>query len=79
MQSYLNKIKIIYKNMNLYHFRINEKIKYLNQILENMMSKLLFRKSMKLQNIYLNQVLFVYKIKIYIIMKILSFYLIYEK
>ena len=79
MQSYLNKIKIIYKNMNLYHFRINEKIKYLNQILENMISKLLFRKSMKLQNIYLNQVLFVYKIKIYIIMKILSFYLIYEK
>ena len=56
MQSYLNKIKIIYKNMNLYHFRINEKIKYLNQILENMISKLLFRKSMKLQNIYLKDI-----------------------
>ena len=67
---------MIYKKFNFYHLKMNEKIKKLNDILKNIISKLLLRKSIKLWNLYLNQALFIYRIHINQIIKISSFYLI---
>ena len=48
IQIFLKKIEMIHKKSSSYHSRINEKVKRLNDILENMISKLLLKKSIKL-------------------------------
>jgi len=48
IQVFLKKIEMMYKDSNSYYLRINEKMKRLNDILEDMISKLLFEKSIKL-------------------------------
>ena len=45
---FLKKIEMIYKDFNFYHLRINEKMKRLNNILKNIILKLLLKKFMKL-------------------------------
>ncbi len=78
IQVFLKKIEMMYKDSNSYYLRINEKMKRLNDILEDMISKLLFEKSIKLWDLYLDQALFTYQIHINQIIKILLFYLLYE-
>ena len=48
VQAFLKKIETIHKESSPYHPRMNEKVERLNGILENMISKLLLRKSIKL-------------------------------
>ena len=48
VQAFLKKIEMIHKRSSSYHLRTNGKVERLNDILEDMISKLLLRKSTKL-------------------------------
>ena len=79
MQKYLDKIKILHKDMSLYHPRMNEKIERLNDIVGSMLGKLLLNKSTKLWDLYLDQVVFTCRIKTHMMTKTSSFYLLYDR
>ena len=79
VQIYLKKINTLHKNTNLYYSCINNKIEFLNELIEKMLMKYLLKKFTKLWNQYLNKILFTYHIYIHFTTQFSSFYLIYEK
>ena len=54
IQKYLEKIKILHKDISFYYSWINGKMKWLNDIIDIILGKLLLNKSMKLWNFYLD-------------------------
>ena len=79
VQSYLEKIKTVHKGSSPYHPRTNGKVERLNGILEDMISKLLFKKPTKLWDLYLDQALFACRIRMHSTTKLSPFYLVYGR
>ena len=79
MQGYLKKIQTIHKGTSPYHPRTNGKVERLDGILEDMISKLLFGKPTKLWDLYLDQTLFAYRVRMHSTMKTSPFYLLYGR
>ena len=65
-------LNIKHKRIILYYFRINNAIKQFNDVLNHMFTKYCIDESIKNWNFYLNQVLFVIKIRTYIIIDLFS-------
>ena len=61
-----------------YHSRTNEKMKNLNEMLNQMLTKYLMSKSMWLWNEYLSQTLFIICVWLHAVTKKSSFYLLYK-
>ena len=63
-------LNIKYKEIISYHFRTNDAIKRFNDVLNHMFTKYCIDQSIKNWNFYLNQILFVIKIRTHIIIDI---------
>ena len=79
VQKYLEKIQTVHKGSSPYHPRTNGKVERLNGILEDMISKLLFKKPTKLWDLYLDQALFACRIRTHTTTRVLPFYLVYGR
>ena len=66
-------LNIKYKEIILYHFRTNDSIKRFNDVLNHMFTKYCIDESIKNWNFYLNQILFVIKIRTHIIIDFFLF------
>ena len=69
---------IKHRNTILYHSRTNEVVKRFNDTLNQMLIKYCIEQFIKNWNKYLNQILFVTRIRTHIIIDFLSFYLLYD-
>ena len=75
---YLQKLTMCHWNTIVYHLWINEKVKNLNNTLDDMLIKYLISKSIKLWDEYLSQALFAIRIWVHVTHKKSSFYLLYD-
>ena len=66
-------LNIKHKKIISYHFRTNDAIKQFNDVLNHMFRKYCINKSIKNWNFYLNQILFVIKIRTHIIIDFFLF------
>ena len=64
--------------ITFYHSRMNEKMKNLNEILNQMLTKYLMNKLIWLWNEYLSQTLFIVCVWLHVITKKSFFYLLYK-
>ena len=71
-------LKIKHKNITSYHLRTNETIKKFNNVLDYILTKYCIDELIKNWNLYLNQTLFVTRIRTHIIIDFFLFYLLYE-
>ena len=79
IQSYLKKIATHHRGTSPYHPHINGKIECLNDIIDNMLDKLLLDKSTKLWDLYLDHILFACRVHIHTTIKQSPFYLLYDQ
>ena len=78
VKHYINQLNAQHYIITFYHSIINEKMKNLNRTLNQMLTKYLINKLIKLWDEYLLQTFFVTCVQLYIIIKNNSFYLLYR-
>ena len=78
IKHYVNQLNAWHYMITSYHSRMNEKMKNLNEMLNQMLIKYLMNKLTQLWNEYLSQTLFVAHVWLYVIIKKSSFYLLYK-